>query len=180
MQQFGPEDWCRYKNMHLMSFVDNHDVTRIASILSNKKHLPLVYVLTFGMPGFPCVYYGSEWGTEARKEEGDPALRVSFDKPEWNELTDLIAKLAEIKKNSEALNYGSFRSVVLTNHQCIFERKSANERIMVAINASDQPYTAHFDAGCGQADELITGTLHDFGGGSELAPYSAEIWKMER
>ena len=51
---------------------------------------------------------------------------------------------------------------------------------MVAINASDQPFTAHFDAGCGQANELITGTLHDFGGGSELKPYSAEIWLMER
>ena len=51
---------------------------------------------------------------------------------------------------------------------------------MVAINASDQPYTAHFDAGCGQAQELITGTLHDFGGGSELKPYSAEVWLMER
>ena len=70
--------------------------------------------------------------------------------------------------------------MVLTNHQCIFERRTDNERVLVAINASDQPYTAHFDAGCGQADELITGTLHDFGGGSELKPYSAEIWKMER
>ena len=166
--------------MHLLSFVDNHDVTRVASILTNKNHLPLIYALEFGMPGIPCVYYGSEWGTEATKQQGDPALRVSFDKPEWTELTDFIAKLAEIKKTSEALNYGSFRSVVLTNHQCIFERKSANERIMVAINASDQPFTAHFDAGCGQADELISGTLHDFGGGSELKPYSAEIWRMER
>ena len=91
MQQFGPEDWCRYKNMHLMSFADNHDVTRIASMLTNKKHLPLIYTLIFGMPGYPCIYYGSEWGTEARKEEGDPALRACFDEPQWNELTDLIA-----------------------------------------------------------------------------------------
>ena len=69
---------------------------------------------------------------------------------------------------------------MLTNEQCIFERKTDNERILVAINAADQPYTAHFDAGCGQAEELITGKLHDFGGGSLLEPYSAEIWKMER
>lgn len=180
MQQFGPEDWCRYKNMHLMSFVDNHDVTRVASILSNKNHLPLIYTLAFGMPGFPCVYYGSEWGAEARKEEGDPALRPSFEAPEWNSLTDHIARLAEIKKNHSALNYGSFRSVVLTNHQCIFERRVDGERILVAINASDQPFTAHFDAGCGMADELLTGTKHDFGGGSELAPYTSYVWLMER
>lgn len=180
LQMFGPEDWTRYKGKHFMSFVDNHDVTRVASILTNEKHLPLIYGLCFGMPGFPCVYYGSEWGAKARKEEGDPALRACFEEPEWNELTDLIAKLSEIKKNSKALNYGSFRSVVLTNHQCIFERKFEDERILVAINASDSPYTAHFDAGCGMADELITETRHDFGGGSELPPYSLAFWKMEK
>ncbi len=179
-QQFGPEQWCRYRDMHLMSFVDNHDVTRVASILTDPKHLPLIYTLAFGMPGFPCVYYGSEWGTRAEKKDGDPALRPAFDAPEWNSLTDHIAKLAEIKKGSKALNYGTFRSVLLTNKQCIFERRVEGERIMVAINADSEPFTAHFDAGCGLADELITGTVHDFGGGSELPPYSSQIWLMER
>ena len=178
-RQFGPEEWTRYKGKHFLSFVDNHDVTRVASILTNKNHLPLIYALAFGMPGIPCVYYGSEWGAEGRKEEGDPSLRLSYEKPEWNELTDWISKLAEAKKHSEALNYGGFRSVVLTNHQCIFERRSEHERVLVAINASDQPYTAHFDAGCGTAQDLITGQPHDFGGGSELPPYSAAFWKME-
>ena len=179
-QQFGPEQWCRYRDMHLMSFVDNHDVTRVASILTNPAHLPLIYTLAFGMPGFPQIYYGSEWGAKATKQEGDPALRACFDAPEWNELTDHIARLAEIKKNSKALNYGSFRSVLLTNKQCIFERKTEGERILIAINADSEPFVAHFDAGCGQADELLTGTLHDFGGGSELPPYSSQVWKMEK
>ena len=179
LRQFGPENWTLYKGKHLLSFVDNHDVSRIASNLTNEKHLPLIYAMMFGMPGIPCVYYGSEWGAEGRKEEGDPSLRLSYEKPEWNELTDWISKLAEAKKHSEALNYGGFRSVVLTNHQCIFERRSEHERVLVAINASDQPYTAHFDAGCGTAQDLITGQPHDFGGGSELPPYSAAFWKME-
>ena len=51
---------------------------------------------------------------------------------------------------------------------------------MVAINMDDNPFTAHFDAGCGQAKELISGTIHDFGGGSTLQPKSSEIWLMER
>ena len=78
------------------------------------------------------------------------------------------------------MNYGSFRSVVLTNRQCIFARETESERVFVAINADENSYTAHFDAGCGQAVDLITGDIHDFGGGSELAPYSAAFWKMER
>ena len=180
LRQFGPDNWTLYKGKHLLSFVDNHDVTRVASILSNENHLPLIYALAFGMPGIPCVYYGSEWGAKARKEEGDPALRACFEKPEWNDLTTFISKLAEAKKHSNALNYGDFRSVLLTNRQCIFERKTDSERVLVAINADDQPFTAHFDAGCGTAVDLITGETHDFGGGSELAPYSAAYWKMER
>lgn len=180
LRQFGPENWTLYKGKHLLSFVDNHDVTRVASILSNEKHLPLIYAMCFGMPGIPCVYYGSEWGTKADKSEGDPALRPCFEQPEWNELSEFISKLAEAKKNSEALNYGSFRSVLLTNRQCIFERASGHERVMVAINADGAPFTAHFDAGCGMATDLITGQPHDFGGGSELPPYSAAFWKMER
>lgn len=180
LRQFGPENWTLYKGKHLLSFVDNHDVTRVASILSNEKHLPLIYAMCFGMPGIPCVYYGSEWGTKADKSQGDPALRPCFEQPEWNELSEFISKLAEAKKNSEALNYGNFRSVLLTNRQCIFERASEHERVLVAINADEAPFTAHFDAGCGMATDLITGQPHDFGGGSELPPYSAAFWKMER
>lgn len=179
-RQFGPEDWTLYKGKHLLSFVDNHDVSRIASILSNAKHLPLIYAVCFGMPGIPCVYYGSEWGAKGDKSEGDPALRVSFEEPEFGELAEWIAKLAEAKKGSKALNYGNFRNIVLTNHQCIFERACEGERVLVAVNASDAPYTAHFDAGCGMAEDLITGESHDFGGGSELPPYSAAFWKMEK
>ena len=179
LRQFGPENWTLYRGKHMLSFVDNHDVTRVASILTNEKHLPLIYALCFGMPGIPCVYYGSEWGAKANKSEGDPALRACFDAPVFNELSEWISKLAEAKKNSKALNYGDFRSVVLTNKQCIFERKADGERVLVAINAEDQPYIAHFDAGCGTAIDLITGEKHDFGGGSELPPYSAFFWKTE-
>ncbi|MCR5595714.1 MAG: cyclomaltodextrinase [Lachnospiraceae bacterium] len=179
LRLFGPEDWTVARGRHLLSFIDNHDVTRAASIISNPAHLPLCYALIYGMPGIPCVYYGSEWGEKADKSQGDPALRPCFDAPQWNELTDFIAKLSEAKKGSEALNYGGMRSVVLTNKQCIFERRTDNERVLVAINADSESYTAHFDAGCGMAVDLITGQNHDFGGGSELPPYSAAFWKCE-
>ena len=180
MRQFGPEQWTLYKGKHLLSFVDNHDVSRIASILQKPEHLPLIYALAFGMPGIPCVYYGSEWGVKGDKHNGDPSLRLSYEQPEWNELTDFIAALTEAKKNSKALNYGDFRSVLLTNKQCIFERKVEGERVLVAINADGEDFYAHFDAQCGRAVDLITGEDHDFGGGSKLPPYTARFWKCER
>ena len=76
IRQFGSDPWCLYRGMHLLSFVDNHDITRVASVLTNPAHLPLIYALMFGMPGIPCVYYGSEWGVKGRKEDGDPCLRI--------------------------------------------------------------------------------------------------------
>ena len=180
MRQFGPEYWTLYKGKHLLSFVDNHDVSRIASIIQKPEHLPLIYAMCFGMPGIPCVYYGSEWGAKGDKHNGDPSLRLSYEKPEWNQLTDFIAKLSEAKKNSKALNYGDFRSVLLTNKQCIFERKTEGERVLVAINADGEDFYAHFNAECGRAVDLITGEDHDFGGGSKLPPYTARFWKCER
>lgn len=48
------------------------------------------------------------------------------------------------------------------------------------VNADSHPYTAHFDAGCGRAVDLLTGKNHDFGGGSELPPYSVAFWRCER
>ena len=173
MRQFGPENWTLYKGKHLLSFVDNHDVTRAASILQNPKHLPLIYALMFGMPGIPCVYYGSEWGAKGEKRDGDPALRKSYEKPEENELTAWIAKLAKAKKNSRALNYGGFRSVVLTNRQCIFSREADGERVLVAVNAEEAPYTAQFNTGCSEFTDMITGETLPADGSVVLPGYSA-------
>jgi len=178
LRLFGPEDWTVCRGAHLLSFADNHDVSRIASLIANPAQLPLIYGFIFTMPGIPCIYYGSEWGAKADKGMGDPALRPSFEAPEENELTALIAKLADIKKHSNALNYGGFRSLLLTNRQCVFERSTGDERILAAFNIDGNPYTAYFDAGAASAAELITGKMHEFAGGSELPPYSMQIWKI--
>ena len=178
-RQFGPEQWTLYKGKHLLCFADNHDVSRVASILQNPEHLPLLYGVLFGMPGIPSLYYGSEWGAQADKSQGDDGLRPCFDHPEWNELTRRIAAMAKAHKESEALCWGDFQDVVLTNKQAIFQRRTDNERVLVAVNADSQPYWAHFNAGCGRAVDLLTGQPHDFGGGSELPPYSVAFWKCE-
>ena len=136
-----------YRGMHLLNFADNHDVTRAASILSNPAHLPLMYTLMFGMPGIPCVYYGSEWGAKADKKDGDPALRPCFDAPESNALTAHIARLAKAHKECRALRYGDLKVPVLTNKQCIIQRDFEGERVFIAINADNCEYVAHFDAG---------------------------------
>ena len=180
MRQFGPEPWTLYRGRHLLNFADNHDVTRLASILTNPAHLPLAYTLLFGMPGMPILYYGSEWGVKAHKSEGDPALRPCFEKPEWNALTDHIAGCAKAFSSSKALQYGEFKSLVLTNRQCVFERRlsDGSERVLAAVNADENPYTAHADFGAGEAVDLITGKKVSFEGGLNLPPCTGYLLKV--
>ena len=180
MRQFGPEPWTLYRGRHLLNFADNHDVTRLASILTNPAHLPLAYTLLFGMPGMPILYYGSEWGVKAHKSEGDPALRPCFEKPEWNALTDHIAGCAKAFSSEKALQYGEFKSLVLTNRQCVFERRlsDGSERVLVAVNADENPYTAHADFGAGEAVDLITGKKVSFEGGLNLPPCTGYLLKV--
>ncbi len=177
LRQFGPEQWTLYKGEHLLSFADNHDVTRLASVLTNKNHIKPLYTMMFGMPGIPCVYYGSEWGIEGNKSDGDPALRPCPEKPEWNDITDHVAKLMEIRNSSNALSYGGFKSLVLTNRQCVIERETESERLLICINADDNDYTAHADYRAGKAMDLLTGDEIDFGGGLNIPAMTSMILK---
>ena len=176
-RQFGAEPWCLYTGKQLLSFVDNHDVTRIASILQDKQQLKPIYGLLFGMPGTPAVYYGSEWGLTGEKKDGDPALRPAIETPEHNDLTDWITALAGARAASPALCTGSYRNILVQPKQLIFERRQGQDRVLVAINADSSPYHADFNAEAGCAVDLITGKPHDFGGGSDLPPYSCAFWK---
>ena len=99
-RQFGPEQWCIYRGKHLLTFTDNHDVSRLASILTEKRHLVPAYGLLLGMPGIPCLYYGSEWGQTGEKGQGyeaDKLIRPELAAPERSALVrekQQIARLA--------------------------------------------------------------------------------------
>src|SRR5699024_10515253 len=130
-RQFGPEPWTLYKGAPLLAFLDNHDVTRIASQLTQPLHLAPAYGLLFGMPGVPALYYGSEWGLQGSKQAGsDASLRPALERPEWSGLTDWIAKLASARRHSPALCRGGYRNVLLTNRQIIFERRCDTQRVL--------------------------------------------------
>ena len=178
-RQFGPENWCLYRGKHLLNFADNHDVSRIATLLKDANQLPALYGLLFGMPGVPCLYYGSEWGMTSDKKDGDPALRPALEKPQANELTRWLSQLARAHRESPALCYGSYRPLLTQPRQLVFEREAQGQRVIVAINGDANPFTAHFDARSGLGWDLITGQQHDFGGGSLLPPYSCFYWKTE-
>ena len=81
-------------------------------------------------------------------------------------------------KNSKALCFGDFKSVVLTNGQCVFERYHDGEKVFVAINAADNEYRAYFESGAATGTDLITGNTVSFEGGLVMPPYSAMFIRM--
>ena len=177
-RQFGTEQWCIYRGKHFLSFVDNHDVSRIASLLNNKEHLPLIYTCLFGMPGIPCIYYGSEWGAEGRKEDGDDALRLSYEQPESNELTKYIAKLIQIRKEDDNLKYGSYRAAFLTNHQLVMARDYNGSTTYIGINTDAEPFFIPGDnLGGGTVTDLLNKTQVDVSGGYTLPGYGYFLFK---
>ena len=169
----------QFPGKHPLNFVENHDVDRVASILRESAHLPLIYGLLFAMPGIPCLYYGGEWGAQARRSrESDAPLRPSFPAPEENDLTRLIAKLAPIHREHKALIYGSYSQVFLTNRQIVFAREWEGERILCAINLDAQEYRASFSCGAAAGTDLITGKTVDLAGGCTLPGYALLYLKV--
>jgi len=177
-RQFGLEQWTLYRGKHLLIFADNHDVSRLASILKNQNHLNLVYAILFAMPGIPCIYYGSEWGTLGSKSQGDDALRVSFEKPLWNVLTNDIKKFIDIHKNNKLFSYGSFKNIFISNHQYVFERNLNDDRIFVALNISqnESKVKVPINAKC---TDLLTENTIDINGDIILKPYEVLYLKPD-
>ncbi len=133
-RQYGREPWCIYRDKHLMSFLDNHDVSRIYSILNDKEKINVAYALLFCMPGIPCIYYGSEWAQVGNKSDGDWSLRPKFTAPQETELTRLIAKLAKFKRGSKALNFGTYENVFINNKQLFIKRECDGQSVLLLVN----------------------------------------------
>lgn len=177
-RQFGENGHGIYDGMMMMSFCDNHDVSRIASILNVRQHLPIVYGIVYTMPGFPCIYYGSEWGATGDKKDGDQALRVSFEQPEWNELTDWIQTLSRVRSKSKALQEGTYRNVTITNKQLVYERCFGEERVVVAMNLENQEFEMDLKTGTCSAIDLITGKEVVLNGQEKLSPFAFCIYQI--
>ena len=64
------------------TFVGNHDVTRLASRLTDARHLRPAVALLCTLPGVPTVYYGDEWALRGVKEDragGDDVTQAGDD-----------------------------------------------------------------------------------------------------
>ncbi len=141
-----------YKGRLLYNFIDNHDVSRIATLLKDKRDLLNCYTLLFAMTGIPSVYYGSEFGIEAEKRKcagGDDDIRPELDldalKDKGKDIQDHIRMLAGLKRESQALQVGTYKEILVRNQQYAFARESGDDFALVCLNCGDQPATLDFN-----------------------------------
>lgn len=171
-RQFGKDPWCLYTGKNLFNFVDNHDVVRIASQLDKKEYLPLIYTMLLTMPGIPCIYYGSEWGIEGNKNWNDSELRPEIKSLEWNELTEHIHRLIEIKHEENSFHNSDYKQIALSNTACIYQRNDC----LVCINLDENPCTFQFDWNQNMVD-LLSNENFEVNHSMTLEPYRSYILK---
>ncbi len=140
-----------------LTFVGNHDVTRIASKLTDPDTLPHALVLLFTLPGVPSVYYGDEQGFRGVKEDregGDDEVRPPFpDRPE--ELSDLgepifhlHQELIGVRRREAWIGTGRLEVVTLANEQLSY-RVAGDDgaAVLVALNVGDEPFAFEVQGG---------------------------------
>lgn len=126
-----------------MTFVGNHDVTRIASQLDNPRHLEHALVLLMTVGGVPSLYAGDEWGWTGVKEDrfgGDDAVRPEFPlgpSEPANDVTRLLQHLIGLRRRNPWLHTARTRAVSLVNAQYIYRVEHQEQALLVALNVSD-------------------------------------------
>jgi cyclomaltodextrinase len=133
-----------------LTFVGNHDVTRIASALTDERHLPHALAVLFCTGGTPSVYYGDEQAFRAVKEDragGDDAVRPAFPDtpadlapygwPTYRLHQDLIG----LRRRHPWLHRARTTTPTLANEHAVLESTDGEHRLLLALNLADDPVT---------------------------------------
>lgn len=137
-----------------LTFVGNHDVTRIASQLKDPGLLPLALVLLFTVGGTPAIYYGDEQGYRGVKEDregGDDDVRPVFPAAP-SDLADvgqhiyrLHQQLVGVRRRHDWL-HGSRTTVLSLSNEHLVYRSAAGQghdgevpALVVALNQGAKP-----------------------------------------
>nr|WP_311132546.1 alpha-amylase family glycosyl hydrolase [Nonomuraea gerenzanensis] len=124
------------------TFVGNHDVTRIASRITDPRHLPHAIALLALLGGTPTVYAGDEYGLRAVKEEragGDDAIRPEFPPrpPSATGILHLHRRLLALRRRHPWLHRARSRAQVLRNRQYVITLEAGGRALDLALNLDD-------------------------------------------
>ena len=130
------------------TFVGNHDVTRLASKLTDERDVALALALLLTVGGTPSIYSGDEQGFQGVKEDragGDDAVRPAFpDQPAglapygWP-LYHRHQELIGLRRRHPWLHRARTSTVHLTNEEFVYEASDGDRKILVALSVAAAP-----------------------------------------
>ncbi|BCY10660.1 alpha-amylase family glycosyl hydrolase [Actinoplanes sp. L3-i22] len=139
-----------------LTFVGNHDVTRLASALTEPRHLGLALTLLFTVGGVPSIYAGDEQaftGVKHDREFGDDEIRPAFPatpaglselgRPTYR----LHQQLIGLRRRHSWLHRAVTRPLHVANKQFAYEATDGDRRLIVLLNAADHGHDFTLDEG---------------------------------
>ncbi len=134
-----------------LTFVGNHDVTRIASRLEDPRLLDHALVVLLTVAGTPCLYAGDERAFRGVKEDragGDDAVRPAFPADPAQlafgaAVLDRHRELIALRRRHPWLHRAVTTVTSVTNEQLVYTSAAGEHRLVVALNIADD--AAHLD-----------------------------------
>lgn len=145
-----------------MTFIGNHDVTRIATRLDDPRHLDLAVAILCTLPGTPSIYAGDEQAFTGTKEDrpgGDDAVRPAFPAtpdglpPDGWPTYRVHQRLLGLRRRHPGIARGQLRVLHVTNDELAYVVEGGDDRVVVLLNVGDDPMA--FD----DADVMPTGDV---------------------
>jgi glycosidase len=150
-----------------LTFVGNHDVTRIASKLNSPEHIGHALVLLFTVGGIPTVYAGDELGYQGIKEDragGDDAVRPEFTVAPTDldgaagDTLALHRYLIGLRRRHPWLHEARTEALQLDNRGYVYATRRGDDVLIVALNIDDAPMPLPVEHLTGRLGEIIAGT----------------------
>lgn len=150
-----------------LTFVGNHDVTRIASKLDRPEQVAHALVLLLTTGGVPSIYAGDELGYRGVKEEragGDDAVRPEFGAPPvpldaaGRETWNLHQYLIGLRRRNPWLHEAKTTALQVDNRGYAYETRNGDDALIVALNIDDAPMALPVATLIGGQAQLVGGT----------------------
>jgi len=150
-----------------LTFLGNHDVTRIASKLERPEHLEHALVVLFTTGGIPSVYAGDEFRYHGVKEDrpgGDDAVRPEFTRPPHHldtaahDTLNLHRHLIGLRRRHPWLHRARTTALRLANRSYVYESRCGDDALIVALNLDDVPMPLPVAELTGRPAEVLAGS----------------------
>ncbi|MGE5697460.1 MAG: alpha-amylase family glycosyl hydrolase [Candidatus Sericytochromatia bacterium] len=158
-----------------LTFIGNHDVTRIASQLTDPRHLPHAVIVLMTTGGVPSIYAGDEYGRRGVKEErfgGDDAVRPEFPvtpgAPDND--ADAVFRLHQfligLRRRHPWLHRATTEAVLVDNRRYAYVSRHGDDALLIMLSIDDAPWSVSLqDMGFQHAQIL----------GGDAAPAPADV-----